>query len=51
MICSIHLDESATRVESYTAITSLCTIFEQLDSLLDRLDNWRMMHGSQSAAY
>jgi hypothetical protein len=48
MIYSIHLDESATRVESYTTVTSLCTFSEQLDSLLDRLDNRRMMHDSRS---
>jgi hypothetical protein len=35
-----HLDESAARVESYVATTSLCTFSVQLDSLLDRLDAW-----------
>jgi hypothetical protein len=50
MICSIHLDESATHVESCMTVISLCTFSGQLDSLLDRLDNRRMTHGSQNVA-
>jgi hypothetical protein len=45
MMYSIHIDESAILVESCTAVTSLCTFYEQSDSLLDRLDNQRTMHG------
>jgi hypothetical protein len=48
MICSTHLDEFATCVKSYTVVMSLCTFSGQLDSLIDRLDNRRMTHGSQS---
>jgi hypothetical protein len=48
MMCSIYLNEFATRVESCTTVTSLFTFFEQLDSLLDRLDNRRTTHSSQS---
>jgi hypothetical protein len=48
MMCSIHNDESVTCVKSCTA-TRLCVPFsEQLDSLLDCLDNQRMMHNFQS---
>jgi hypothetical protein len=50
MICAIHLDESITCVENYMTVTSLCTFSGQLDSLLDRLDNRRMMHGFQNVA-
>jgi hypothetical protein len=50
MICSTHLDESATRVKSCAAVASLCTFSRQLDNLLDHVDNRFMMHGSQSIA-
>jgi hypothetical protein len=50
MICFTHVDKSAARVKSCAAATTLCTFSGQLDSLLDRLDNRRMMHGPQSVA-
>jgi hypothetical protein len=49
MMCSIHIDESVTRGNRCTAVTSLCTFFsKKLNRLLDRLDNRHTMHGSRS---
>jgi hypothetical protein len=48
IICFTHLDESVARVKSYVGTMFVCTFLGQLDSLLDRLDNRCMMHGSQS---
>jgi hypothetical protein len=51
MMCSTHIDESATRVDCCTVITSsLYLFFKKLNSLLDRLSNRRMMHDSRSDA-
>jgi hypothetical protein len=51
MMYSIHLDESATHMSKVARPSHLCVLFdEKLDSLLDRLDNRRTMHGSQSVA-
>jgi hypothetical protein len=50
MMSSIFVDESATRVESYTVVTSLRTFLEQLNSLFDHLDNRHTMHSFQSIA-
>jgi hypothetical protein len=50
-MCSIHIDESVIRVSIVTRLLRLCIPFsEKLDSLLDHLDNRRMMHGSQNDA-
>jgi hypothetical protein len=49
MMCFIHLDESTTRVESCTTVTSLCTFSEQLDGLLDCLDNRCTMHSFKAS--
>jgi hypothetical protein len=49
-MCLIHIDESATRLDSCMTVTSLCTFSEKLDNLLDCLDNQRTMHGSQNGA-
>jgi hypothetical protein len=38
MMCSIHLDKSATRVIRCTTVTSSRTFFIKLNRLLDRLD-------------
>jgi hypothetical protein len=49
MMYSIHIDESATRVDCCTAVTSFIYLFsKKLNSLLDHLDNQHMMHGSQN---
>jgi hypothetical protein len=46
MMCSIHIDEYAIDVSITARSSRLCVPFsEKLDSLLDRLDNWRTMHG------
>jgi hypothetical protein len=50
MIWSTHVDESVTRVKNCAAATSLCTFSRQLDNLLNRMDNRRMMHGPRSIA-
>jgi hypothetical protein len=51
MMCSIHIDESTTRVECCKAVTSSVYLFsEKLNSLLDRLNNRHMMDGSRSDA-
>jgi hypothetical protein len=51
MMCYIHLDESAIHMSKATRLSHLCILFaKKLDSLLDRLDNRCIMHGSQSIA-
>jgi hypothetical protein len=47
-MCLIHIDESATRVDSCMTVTFCISFFEKLDSLLDRLGNRRMMHDSRN---
>jgi hypothetical protein len=47
-MCSIHIDESVIHVSIVAWPSRLCVLFsEKLNSLLDRLDNLRMMHGFQ----
>jgi hypothetical protein len=51
MMCSIHIDESATHVSIAARLSRLCVpFFEKLDNLLDHLENRCMMHGSQNDA-
>jgi hypothetical protein len=51
MMCFIHFDESATHVPKTACPTRLYLLFaKELDNLLDRLDNQRMMHDSRNVA-
>jgi hypothetical protein len=51
-MCSIHIDESVTRVDYCMVVTSSVYIFfEKLNSLLDRLDNRCMIHDSRSDTF
>jgi hypothetical protein len=51
MICSIHIDESAIHVPIAARLSRLCVPFsKKLNSLLDCLDNRRMMHDFQNNA-
>jgi hypothetical protein len=51
MMRSIHIDESTTRVSSAARPSRLCIPFsKKLDSLLDCLDNRRMMHSFRNSA-
>jgi hypothetical protein len=51
IMCSIHIDKSAIHVSIAARQSRLCVYFsKKLDSLLDRLDNRRMMHDSQNDA-
>jgi hypothetical protein len=50
-MCLIHIDESATRVDYCTFVTSSVYLFsEMLNCLFDRLDNRCTMHDFQSDA-
>jgi hypothetical protein len=47
MMCSIHIDESAIHMSIVARLSRLyVSFFEKLDSLLDCMDNRRMMHNS-----
>jgi hypothetical protein len=47
----MNLDESATHMPKVARPSHLCVVFaKKLDSLLDRLDNQRMMHDSRNVA-
>jgi hypothetical protein len=49
MICSIHIDESAIHMSMAAQPSRLWVpLSKKLDSLLDRLNNRCMMHGSQN---
>jgi hypothetical protein len=51
MMCSIHIDESTIHMLKIARPSCLCVpVSEKLDSLLNYLDNRRMMHGSQNDA-
>jgi hypothetical protein len=51
MMWSIHIDEFTIHVSIAARSSRLCApFFKKLDSLLDRLDNRRTMHGSQNGA-
>jgi hypothetical protein len=50
-MCSIHINESVIHVSIVVRSSRLCVLFsEKLESLLDRQDNRRMMHGSRNDA-
>jgi hypothetical protein len=45
MMCSINIDESTIHVSVAAWLSRLYVLLsEKLERLLDRLDNWRMMH-------
>jgi hypothetical protein len=47
-MCLINIDESALQMTIVSRPSHLCVSFsEKLDTLLNRLDNRRMMHGFQ----
>jgi hypothetical protein len=51
MMCSIHIDKSVIRMSIAARLPRLYVHFsKKLNNLLDPLDNWRMMHGSQNDA-
>jgi hypothetical protein len=50
-MCLIHIDESTIHVSIAARPSRLGVPFsKKLDSLIDRLDNRRMIHGSQNDA-